>query len=70
MHDTCFKQKVGITSLTYILVICILLTGCTINVLPNSSNQPSCSNPCTIGSGAQNVQVFVEPEAGEQPILR
>ena len=69
MHDTCFKQKVGITSLTYILVICILLTGCTINVLPNSSNQPSCSNPCTIGSGAQNVQVFVEPEAGVQPIL-
>src|SRR5438128_12093362 len=71
MYDTCFKWKAGITSLTYILVIalCILLTGCTINVLPNSSNQSSCPNPCVLGSGAQNVQVFVEPEAGEQPIL-
>ncbi len=71
MHDTFFKQKAGITSLTYILVValCILLTGCTINLLPTSSNQSSCSNPCTFGSGVQNVQVFVEPEAGEQPIL-
>jgi phosphatidylserine/phosphatidylglycerophosphate/cardiolipin synthase-like enzyme len=30
------------------------------------SNQ--CQSNCTVGSGAQGVRVFVEPEAGESPI--
>jgi cardiolipin synthase len=55
---------------TYYLVtavICLFLVGCDINPSPaNSSSQ--CQSNCTLGTGTQGVQVFVEPDAGEHVI--
>ena len=67
------RHKIGFIALSYpfIALLCILLTGCNINIgLPGSSgtNSPACVNNCTTGSGVQGVQVFVEPDAGEHPI--
>src|SRR6266571_1369365 len=51
------------------VVLCILLTGCDINIsLPSGSSQQACQDNCSVGSGVQNVKVFVEPDAGEHPI--
>jgi cardiolipin synthase len=62
------RDTTGATALKYLVVmaLCILLAGCYIN-LPASSNV-SCQGNCTTGPGAQGVQVYVEPDAGEHPI--
>lgn len=67
--------------LTFILIaaLCILLAGCDITISPNglpggtngsgSTSGSQCQSNCTTGSGAQGVSVFVEPNAGESPIV-
>ncbi len=51
-----------------IAAICFTLTGCTAGVTPGGSTI-QCQSNCTVGSGVQGVQVFVEPDDGEQVII-
>jgi cardiolipin synthase len=67
-------------SLTYIIIValCTLLVGCNVNITSNSSalngtsssnaSSGACSGDCTIGSGAQSIQLYVEPGAGDSVI--
>jgi cardiolipin synthase A/B len=56
-----------------VLILCALLIGCDVNISPTGGNFGSissgCQGNCTTGSGVKGVQVFVEPDAREQPIL-
>lgn len=55
-----------------VLVLCICLAGCNqLDRAPTGGNLngSGCQGNCTVGSGVQGVQVFVEPGAREQPIL-
>jgi phosphatidylserine/phosphatidylglycerophosphate/cardiolipin synthase-like enzyme len=56
--------------LNYLVVaaVCFILAGCSGSMLPGISNTPQCQSNCTAGSGVQGVQVFVEPDDGEQVI--
>ena len=66
------RYKLGFFSLTYLTIamLSLLLVGCNIIIGPPTSTSTSsgCQSNCTIGSGTQGVQVFVEPDAGEHPI--
>src|SRR5712692_10914796 len=71
--------------LTFIvtLALCLLLAGCNVYISTPSTTSPggsgigsssgtgsnSCQSNCIVGSGAHGVRVFVEPDAGEQPIV-
>lgn len=52
-----------------LLALCLLLAGCDINVNTGSSNGgsagSSCQSNCTLGTGINGVQVFIEPNDGE-----
>jgi len=66
------------------LVLCLLLVGCDVVInapnapggngnTGNSGSSPinsgsSCQSNCTVGSGANGLKVFVEPDAGESAI--
>jgi cardiolipin synthase len=52
-----------------VAVLCILPAGCTINLPTTASTNISCQGNCTTGPGVQGVQVYVEPGAGEHPII-
>lgn len=54
-----------------VIVLCALLTACTVNIGSNSygGGAAPCQSNCTIGSGVQGVQVFVEPDTGHQLIV-
>jgi cardiolipin synthase A/B len=56
--------------LIYLVVaaVCFILASCTGSILPGINNAPQCQNNCTVGSGIQGVQVFVEPDDGEHVI--
>jgi cardiolipin synthase A/B len=66
--------------LTYIVIValCIFLTGCNMNISSGGSNisdasssgtnTGTCSGNCTIGSGVQGIQLYVEPDAGDSVI--
>src|SRR5258708_8737447 len=75
MDDTSLTLRRGSYVLTsfVILILCALLIGCDVNISPTGgnfgSNSSGCQGNCTTGSGGQGVQVFVEPDAREQPIL-
>src|SRR5438552_607654 len=62
--------KPTITILNYLIIaaVCFILASCTGNILPGISNSPQCQSNCGVGSGVQGVQVFVEPDDGEQVI--
>ena len=66
------RYTLGYLFLRYftIATLCLLLVGCNIIIGPPTSTSTSggCQSNCTIGSGTQGVQVFVEPDAGEHPI--
>jgi len=68
------KQLASHSLYTFLLAIALslLLVGCNLSVsLPGigSSNSGSCQGNCTLGTGVQGVQVFVEPNAGESPVV-
>ncbi len=72
MHDTLSSSK---TALMYLVAValCVLLSACDVTIsVPTSgsgsSNSSQCVSNCTVGSGVQGVQVFVEPDAGEHVI--
>lgn len=55
------------------IALSLLLVGCDVSVsLPggsSSNNSGSCQGNCTLGTGVQGIQVFVEPNAGESPVV-
>ena len=51
-----------------IVTVCFVLASCTGNILPGFSSSSQCQSNCSSGSGVQGVQVFVEPDDGEQVI--
>jgi cardiolipin synthase len=51
-----------------VVALCFVLSSCIGNILPGISNSPQCQSNCGVGSGVQGVQVFVEPDDGEQVI--
>jgi phosphatidylserine/phosphatidylglycerophosphate/cardiolipin synthase-like enzyme len=56
------------------MILCALLAGCSTNITfgggSNSSNNGNhtCLGNCTVGAGAQDIKLFVEPEAGDKVI--
>jgi len=83
MHDSLSSSKTVSSALMYLVavVLCVLLSACDVTIsVPtngtgggynsnsNSSSSGQCVSNCTIGSGVQGVQVFVEPDAGEHVI--
>src|SRR6266700_255061 len=64
------SSKAGFNFLKYpvVVALCFVLASCTGNILPGISNSPQCQSNCGVGSGVQGVQVFVEPDDGEQVI--
>jgi cardiolipin synthase A/B len=65
-----FRSKPNSNFLNCLAVaaVCLILASCTNSILPGFSNTPQCQSNCTVGSGVQGVQVFVEPDDGEQVI--
>ncbi len=68
MYHPSSSQKTSIISIAYsiVLLLCILLSGCTTNISARSFG--GSSGPTSVGSGVQDVQIFVEPDAGEHNI--
>jgi len=64
------SSKAVLTFLKYsvAIAVCFALASCTGNILPGFSNNPQCQSNCSVGPGVQGVQVFVEPDDGEQVI--
>src|SRR5215467_9505033 len=69
-HFRFFSSKAVFNLLKYpvVIALCFVLASCTGNILPGSNNSPQCQSNCVVGSGVQGVQVFVEPDDGEQVI--
>ena len=71
MNDYRFSRpKPAFNFLKYpiVIAVCFALASCTGNILPGITNSPQCQSNCKVGSGVQGVQVFVEPDDGEQVI--
>ena len=71
MHYFLFSSsKAAFDFLKYPVVaaLCFVLASCSGNIIPGTSNSPQCQSNCGVGSGVQGVQVFVEPDDGEQVI--
>jgi cardiolipin synthase A/B len=62
------KATFNIHKYLVIAAVCFLLASCSGSLLPGISNTPQCQSNCAVGSGIQGVQVFVEPDDGEQVI--
>ncbi len=62
------SQKTSVISIAYSITIllCILLSGCAISISTNSFG--GSTGPSSVGSGVQNVQIFIEPDAGEHNV--
>jgi cardiolipin synthase len=80
MYPSPEHQRVYSRPLIYIVVIalCIFLVGCNVNITSgggilsgtssSNANTSTCSGDCTAGSGAQGIQLYVEPDAGDSVI--
>ena len=73
-HYLSYASRKHVTTLlvcSIFLVFCILLTGCNLSISTGgpSSTGSACQGNCTAGPGVQGVQVFVEPDAGDHPIV-
>ncbi len=69
-NDRFSRSKAAFNFLKYPLVvtICFVLASCTGSFLPGIGNTSQCQSNCSLSSGVQGVQVFVEPDDGEQVI--
>src|SRR6516165_7221535 len=69
-HAFSSRSKAAINFHKYLAAtaLCIILASCTGTFLPGNGNPPQCQSNCTLSSGIQGVQVFVEPDDGEQLI--
>lgn len=58
--------------ISLLLTLALLFTACDVNggnlTGNGDGNRPSNGSPTSLGTGSQNVQVFVEPDAGYQVI--
>ena len=63
-----FKAVLNFLKYPVAIAVCFVLASCTGNILPGFNNSPQCQSNCSIGPGVQGVQVFVEPDDGEQVI--
>lgn len=66
------KVNKALSPYIFILVFCSLLLGCGTNVtLPTtgSGTATACQGTCTVGTGANGLSIFVEPDAGVTPIV-
>lgn len=55
-----------------VIIISLLVVGCDVSIsVPgiSTSSSSGCQGNCTLGVGVQGVQVFVEPDAGESPVV-
>ncbi len=62
------KARLKLFAFPAIVALCFALLGCVGNPIPGFNTNPQCQSNCSIGSGVQGVQVFVEPDDGEQVI--
>lgn len=62
------KTRLKLLTFPLALALCIALVSCSGMPLPGFSKSPQCQSNCSIGAGVQGVQVFVEPDDGEQVI--
>jgi len=74
MNMTARKRLVRHSSGTFLLILALslLLVSCSFSIsIPGISTGSSsgCQSNCTLGTGVQGVQVFVEPDAGESPVV-
>jgi cardiolipin synthase len=71
-HSFVHHSRAGSLFLTLltVLVLSFLFSSCDIGIsLPGSStSSTTCQSNCIIGTGAQGLQIFVEPNAGESPV--
>ena len=65
---SCTKAVFNFLKYSVVVAVCFALASCTGNILPGFNNSPECQSNCGVGSGVQGVQVFVEPDDGEQVI--
>src|SRR5947209_7483649 len=80
MYPPSEYRKAGKIPLTYVAIValCTFLAGCNVNITSGGSNLSgisssnsstgTCSGDCTIGSGVQGIQLYVEPDAGDSVI--
>lgn len=65
-------QKAGSSPLKYLCILllccCCLLASCDLN-LNGSSLSNTCLSNCTVGTGANGLQIIVEPDAGTGPVV-
>jgi cardiolipin synthase A/B len=63
----------NVCTLLLAIALSLLLVSCDVNVsvpgISSNGNNGSCQGNCTLGSGVQGVQVIVEPNAGESPVV-
>jgi len=64
----CAKARLKIFTFPFVLALCFALVSCSGIPLAGVSSSPQCQSNCSVGSGVQGVQVFVEPDDGEQVI--
>jgi phosphatidylserine/phosphatidylglycerophosphate/cardiolipin synthase-like enzyme len=77
MYIPSSSSRKGIIPLAFafLLALCLALTGCDISISTNGfpTSSPGaggqCQANCVTGTGVNGVSVFVEPNAGESPIV-
>ncbi len=62
------KTRLKLLAFPFVLALCFALASCSGNPIAGFNNSPQCQSNCSVGSGIQGVQVFVEPDDGEQVI--
>src|SRR5579872_3989585 len=62
------KARLKLLAFPFSLALCFALASCSGIPIPGFSNSPQCQSNCSVGHGIQGVQVFVEPDDGEQVI--
>ncbi len=62
------KAHLKLLAFPFVLALCFVLVSCTGIPIPGISSSSQCQSNCSIGPGIQGVQVFVEPDDGEQVI--
>lgn len=67
MHNNHNPTKTLLLSL-FIAAMCFTLASCDFSFSFGGSAPPQCQSNCVTGSGAQGVNVYVEPDDGEQVI--
>ena len=68
MYEYRFSRSKPAFNVLIVAIVCLVLAICTGITLPGGSSTSQCQSNCAVGYGVQGVQVFVEPDDGEQVI--